>query len=1161
MPRTTEDYVAFIEDQLGFDPEYVMENIRQGFWSYEYYEFLRNLADMTEDVQDAVDPEVLQELERLRIQLGGGLADRRKYIEEAETELVYVPSSPCCLVKCLEYCEKTLGGLRTFADFHNLLKEHKHINERGEVSLQVLAKVIRYTFCEELLMSPVGIVTWKSKQRRWQLRQGISELVKLRIAYVKFTDAGIIDDMPNRGHYVVFKSRNYIEPAMIPISVKTSTAISLTNQSSYQDFTPRQRSTKIVVWDLEAYRKPDDPDKGKFIEYAIGAMILDLAPLTEDENVVDRITSCSETYKVFHGQSCFMQFMTWLANIQMPGVQCWAHNSGMFDTLLLRQTALPMIQFTEKIENNCKRIISQRVKFLGQTFTFKDSCAFLAFSLRALCKPFFFNNHFVKSKMEHSTITLENYEARMPEWEPYLKLDVQSLAEILYKFEMNLWGIFGESITCALTISSVANSIMRKTCYLKEVYKIDDMLAQATIQLASYGGRIFHTVTRPNRDRQFDAVMTLYEQYYPEILNGWHKLGQDPDGRPCYQTVRSFIRENFDKVICLDANQLYPAAMTEGSFPIGRAMMHPDLPTLQAELIEGTFTGRAICDVTMEAPPCFLPITPVKTEKYGNYFPVGVFRQCMTDVDIQESIRFGYTLVEIHLAIYWPRHSRLFADIMPFLFNKRNEARAAKNAAMVQTLKLAANSMFGVNLKRPIETEYGYKLKPKAIKRTKRLNNGQMEYEYRTTPKLVCAPQIGAYVLAYSRVIMNRLVEKLHANWIPDIILYGDTDSVYISMALLPIAGFSTALGGFKNDYDEGKHIVNYRFLGAKRYSLRFNDPPRSPEQMDQIEAIKSRIGPMTRKEVKLVQPDVFKHKMCGVRFLNERKRNVTDTLPLGGHSVEQLPSDREFFEQLDEYLQGSRHTIRWFQDVWRRTDRGVFIFDRQLKELSKAAPRRNFLANGSSTPLLSERSKRSKQSKRQIGRDALLVFEMRRIEILPTRDYAATTFRYDPYRMGLRFPPNSEQFMAGSPKAVVTSNPKLATSFVTSGVKLSKKVELVDCSEIKMVFKKHFKDKETDTVFEYYDVCDMTFAGPKHKEDGEPLDREQLLQQYAYVLLSNMPFLANELQEGRVETKRFLDNIITAIRNPQAAYKIAEPLKETSPLPPSKTRIRKSKN
>lgn len=1176
MPRTTEDWIGYIEERLGLDYEFIKKNIEAGYWNYEYYEWIHQMANIAARPEEevTVDPEVLTVLDDIMLQLGGGLTDSRMIIKEYDDDIIYVPSSPFCLPKCFEYIEKSIGGTRTLNDFIMFLKNHKHINQLGEVSTKVVKKAVEYCFNTDMQTSIVGLVYWRPKRQCWQLRQGDKSITKFRIGYVPFKciPDKVDEKMPNRGHFVVFKGPHYIHVNNIPIEYFVRQDMNLHEQQSYSDFSPKLRKKQCVVWDLEAYRVTEGKEAGKFIEYAIGAMLLDISNL-KNESFEERITRCAnESYSQFVGPACFTEFLEWCSRLNIKSLQCWAHNSGQFDTLLLRQVANPALRFTDKIENNSKRVIMQKIKYAdGPDIIFKDTCAFLSMPLSVLCKSF--DTHYRKSSMEHSTITKENYLARIEEWAPYLKLDVLSLAEVMLKFESAIWQYYGESMTTNLTVSSISSSLMRKACYMKEVYIIKDPVAQCMIQLSCLGGRIFHTMTKPNQTLIDEAVKRLYSTYYPEL----------------YEEHKAFIDSSMNKTICMDANKLYLAAMKMGSFPIRYAREHADYTKLKEELINGTFEGRAICDVTMESPPIFLPPVPVKTNSYGNYFPVGMFRQSMNDIDIQEAIRFGYKLHEIHGCIYWKSHAKFFEPLMQYIYEIGLKFAKEKNAAAVTTNKLIGNSTYGVNLKRPIETQFSYAVRgDKALNKARKLANGQIEYEWRTVPQLVCAPQIGSFVLAYSRVIMNRLLEKVHGNEIPNIIYYGDTDSYYLSLALLPIINLDSglmnfmepdiSLGGFKNDYEPGVLIEDFRFIGPKRYSLKMAAPFNKTDAdlmmemkaddisvktqewfedlrindehklaaMELCESIINKTeGPQTEEQSMFAKKTFYKHKMCGVHFMSERERNISDNLPLiDGMTIEKLPDDKTFFEQVDEYSTGKRQNIRWFQDVWRRRESGVFIYNRQLKSLSAATPRRHFTNDGSSLPLFTE------QTQRETGRNHLNSDEIQVIPVQPKRDYTIKAFTYDPHRLGKRFPPS----FAGLKQAMVTDDPRLSTCFITKGTKVSKKVGMMDCDEIKMAFRRYYK--EDNKLYECYQVVDMTFAGPKHREDSKIYDRKELMDEYRYVLLSNMKFLTNELTRGDPSAIRFISNIQQALKDPNALYKTNARQKKTRKAIKSKHKI-----
>ena len=67
---------------------------------------------------------------------------------------------------------------------------------------------------------------------------------------------------------------------------------------------------------------------------------------------------------------------------------------------------------------------------------------------------------------------------------------------------------------------------------------------------------------------------------------------------------------------------------------------------------------------------------------------------------------------------------------MGYIFDVGMIFKAEDNAAAIETNKLIGNSVYGVNLKRPIDTEYTYKpAATNALKKAKTLPNGQVEYE------------------------------------------------------------------------------------------------------------------------------------------------------------------------------------------------------------------------------------------------------------------------------------------------------------------------------------------------------------------------------------------------------------------------------------------------
>jgi len=86
---------------------------------------------------------------------------------------------------------------------------------------------------------------------------------------------------------------------------------------------------------------------------------------------------------------------------------------------------------------------------------------------------------------------------------------------------------------------------------------------------------------------------------------------------------------------------------------------------------------------------------------------------------------------------------------------------------------------------------------------------------------------LGAYILSYSKLIMNKYIDALDGFYSPTII-YCDTDSVYIpkkSYRLLKEKELvGNQLGQCKNDYGEGLEIVEFLCTGKKMKICRLSN-------------------------------------------------------------------------------------------------------------------------------------------------------------------------------------------------------------------------------------------------------------------------------------------------------------------------------------------------
>ena len=64
----------------------------------------------------------------------------------------------------------------------------------------------------------------------------------------------------------------------------------------------------------------------------------------------------------------------------------------------------------------------------------RDTCKFLAKSLKKLCKSFEIPEEYSKGEMNHNAVNEANWQELKPIWEPYVELDVVALSLVWIKF-------------------------------------------------------------------------------------------------------------------------------------------------------------------------------------------------------------------------------------------------------------------------------------------------------------------------------------------------------------------------------------------------------------------------------------------------------------------------------------------------------------------------------------------------------------------------------------------------------------------------------------------------------------------------------------------------------------------------------------------------------
>lgn len=540
----------------------------------------------------------------------------------------------------------------------------------------------------------------------------------------------------------------------------------------------KKPQSHIIVWDVETYKSRLDDH---FVPYAVAYSVLDLQNPFEEPTVHQ-----------FWGDSCIEDFLQHITEADIPANQLFAHNSGKFDTYFLLRS--PSIEIIKEIyvSGRYRSLTFRYGNSKAKTFTAKDSYSWMSMSLESMNKAT--KNKYVKQdydigKQERK----EDYEENKKDIQHYLKYDVLSLAESLHKFESWLKEI-NQSITTTLGAPSLALKHWMHTELPECLWCPKSPSVKCFQRQSVYGGRVIHQ----------------------------RKVGED--------------------MICLDANSLYPSAMTY-DYPIGTYTMGK-ISQFQHILNEKM---HFIAEVTLNGNNIALGIVPHKeTIKSGLTYPSNIFRGVYTSPDVYSALAAGYTIVEVHQFIYWKESRPIFKDFIETLYETRNKLKKQGNPAE-QTYKLILNSFFGKFLERTgQQTKYLHKYpnmptlevnKPVHASHEnytgtiERLPNNQYRFRYKTKEVLKRPTYVGAFVLAYARAIMNKLyMNKAGTTGVikPSDVYYGDTDSIYLPLSLIQNSTEQARnscldenkLGYLKNDYGPGVIVKKALFLDYKRYCL-----------------------------------------------------------------------------------------------------------------------------------------------------------------------------------------------------------------------------------------------------------------------------------------------------------------------------------------------------
>lgn len=570
----------------------------------------------------------------------------------------------------------------------------------------------------------------------------------------------------------------------------------------------------------------------------------------------------TEKYHSAYGKDALDEFMNYILDLNKQGRECVlvSYNGSGFDHYMINK----WLHNSEiKIDRYSYRNGQIQCLWFNGMNTTTDLYLFMnPYSLDKACEAFKIKVHksafphrfaskwedvyYVGPKLDNLFYPL-NMRENIPEYEnglfdfqkenlTYLKLDVTCTMELLKAFSVEVSKMVGISIFEKMTISQMAYDKWRATLEQEEdvrLFKFDDQYTMAENAMA--GGRScpFKTYFK--------------SKWYNEIMANKKNV----------ERLKELYVLCDDYLIDGDVVSLYPTSMLE-KYPIGISRMSKvdEIKEIQQFLNGKEYEKIPLSIMIVDVTPnnkLYIPVIHCKdnsniTQSVTKWNYEHRKNQTYTSVDIIEAHKRGYQF-KIKKVMKWERSSNVFVKYINMIYKIKQEEDKLKdekdpryNPVRRAVSKMLMNSLYGKTCQKRIDEVHivveDKKQAEEFFKKYKWADFDTVGSKYifvgtqRTYSKTVTKPiQLGAFVLAYSRKIMNELTDLLDPDRYTDIEkskqnspYYQDTDSLFFHNSQLPLlqhkfAGKVKELGQLDDELEGGKIILGY-FLAPKLYCV-----------------------------------------------------------------------------------------------------------------------------------------------------------------------------------------------------------------------------------------------------------------------------------------------------------------------------------------------------
>ena len=529
-----------------------------------------------------------------------------------------------------------------------------------------------------------------------------------------------------------------------------------------------------------------------------------------------------------------------------------AHNGSGLDSWIILDNLPEWARITSMIKTG-KGIINMKIyngmcdvksnsKGKPQYLIFNCSANHMKPSLRILGETYKLQAEVLKQEIDHTEIYEDTWQDQQPIWEPYLRMDILTLAIIYARYSMNMQSITGFGMKDCLSLPSLGwkyfNSKRDQPDLIEPIYTYTDKYIRYFVRQSIKGGKVgaFNQIYESEiSDKIFDiikselaidgdkyeiiekyssyikAYRTKYENEYESQFDDYRLIKQKAKDKYVNEelselSISKMLRElnRDDLLMAFDATSLYPSAMVDGKYPkieTGYAFTKD----MSSDIINQFNSGKtqfasAILKVKYYNPKdLVIQHLPVKEEVNKievNRLRNGYIIDTLTSVDNEEIVKIGGKVIEVYEGVLYRENFKEspFKEFINNLFELRAKYNSEGEDILQEMVKLIMNSLYGQTIRKDIEEEFCCKtehwMKTEFDERVKdywKLANGNYivklsldeGIDKEIEDKNTMPSQLGAFILSNSKRIMNNFV-RIIDGFKKNSVYYQDTDSLYI---------------------------------------------------------------------------------------------------------------------------------------------------------------------------------------------------------------------------------------------------------------------------------------------------------------------------------------------------------------------------------------------